>query len=142
MLIIASQSSEKHRLILINRKSVKELYFYRDELLFLSIGYTSFSSHPEKIDQIPPDFTISAVTKFAFPIADINISASFAFCARFCVLEWHDVTVAFLFRQQCINGFPTILLLPNITTFFPVKSILYSSNIFIIPYGVHDTKVS
>lgn len=50
MLIIASQSSEKHRLILINRKSVKELYFYRDELLFLSIGYTSFSSHPEKID--------------------------------------------------------------------------------------------
>ncbi|MEY2210169.1 hypothetical protein AB7862_14330, partial [Klebsiella pneumoniae] len=37
-------------LILINRKSVKELFFYRDELLFLSIGYTSFSSHPEKID--------------------------------------------------------------------------------------------
>ncbi len=32
MLIIASQSSEEHRLILINRKSVKELYFYRDEL--------------------------------------------------------------------------------------------------------------
>ena len=50
MLIIASQSSEEHRLILINRKSVKELYFYRDELLFLSIGYTSFSSHTEKID--------------------------------------------------------------------------------------------
>ena len=50
MLIIASQSSEEHRLILINRKSVKELFFYRDELLFLSIGYTSFSSHPEKID--------------------------------------------------------------------------------------------
>ena len=50
MLIIASQSSEEHRLILINRKLLKELYFYRDELLFLSIGYTSFSSHPEKID--------------------------------------------------------------------------------------------
>lgn len=50
MLIIAPQSSEEHRLILINRKSVKELFFYRDELLFLSIGYTSFSSHPEKID--------------------------------------------------------------------------------------------
>ncbi|ALH85099.1 hypothetical protein AN966_09500 [Klebsiella pneumoniae] len=41
---------KEHRLILINRKLVKELYFYRDELLFLSIGYTSFSSHPEKID--------------------------------------------------------------------------------------------
>ncbi|AHM86111.1 hypothetical protein KPNJ1_03705 [Klebsiella pneumoniae 30660/NJST258_1] len=27
MLIIASQSSEEHRLILINRKSVKELFF-------------------------------------------------------------------------------------------------------------------
>lgn len=50
MLIIASQSSEEHRLILINRKLLKELYFYRDELLFLSIGYTSFSSHPEKKD--------------------------------------------------------------------------------------------
>lgn len=50
MLIIASQSSEEHRLILINRKLLKELYFYSDELLFLSIGYTSFSSHPEKID--------------------------------------------------------------------------------------------
>ena len=57
MLIIASQSSEEHRLILINRKSVKELYFYRDELLFLSIGYTivilyfvAKLSHPEKID--------------------------------------------------------------------------------------------
>lgn len=50
MLIIASQSSEEHRLILINRKLLKELYFYRDELLFLSIGYTSFLSHPEKID--------------------------------------------------------------------------------------------
>ncbi|HBT3307651.1 TPA: hypothetical protein MBF65_001760 [Klebsiella pneumoniae] len=50
MLIIASQSSEEHSLILINRKLLKELYFYRDELLFLSIGYTSFSSHPEKID--------------------------------------------------------------------------------------------
>lgn len=50
MLIIASQSSEEHMLILINRKLLKELYFYRDELLFLSIGYTSFSSHPEKID--------------------------------------------------------------------------------------------
>lgn len=50
MLIIASQSSEEHRLILINRKLLKELYFYRDKLLFLSIGYTSFSSHPEKID--------------------------------------------------------------------------------------------
>lgn len=50
MLIIASQSSEEHRLILINRKLLKELYFYRDELLFLSFGYTSFSSHPEKID--------------------------------------------------------------------------------------------
>ncbi|HCC2364084.1 hypothetical protein I6K60_03515 [Klebsiella pneumoniae] len=50
MLIIASQSSEEHRLILINRKLLKELYFYRDELLFLSIGHTSFSSHPEKID--------------------------------------------------------------------------------------------
>ena len=50
MLIIASQSSEEHRLILINRKLLKELYFYRDVLLFLSIGYTSFSSHPGKID--------------------------------------------------------------------------------------------
>ena len=35
-----------------------------------------------------------------------------------------------------------MLLLPKITTSFPVKSILYSSNIFITPYGVHDINVS
>jgi len=75
-------------------------------------------------------FTISAVTKFDFPMADIRISAFFDISFKFLVFEWQVVTVAFLFKQQCINGFPTILLLPNITTFFPHKSILYSSNEF------------
>ena len=31
---------------------------------------------------------------------------------------------------------------PNITTSLPLKSILYSSNIFITPYGVQDINVS
>ena len=49
MLIIASQSSEEHRLILINRKLLKELYFYRDELLFYRSDIHLFIP-PRKID--------------------------------------------------------------------------------------------
>ena len=78
---------------------------------------------------VAPSFTISSVTNFAFPIAAINISACLVISFKFLVFEWHTVTVAFLFKQHCINGFPTILLLPIITVFAPSVGILYSSNI-------------
>ena len=63
---------------------------------------------------------------FDFPMAAIKMSALFVCSFKSLVFEWHTVTVAFLFKQHCINGFPTILLLPIITSSFPVKSILFT----------------
>ena len=67
---------------------------------------------------------MSAFKNFAFPIAIITISACFNILAKFLVFEWQIVTVAFFFNSCGINGFPTMLLLPTITTSFPATSIL------------------
>ena len=73
---------------------------------------------------IAPSFISSFFKNFALPIAIITISALFVSSERFLVFEWQTVTVAFFASNCGINGFPTILLLPTTTTFFPSKSIL------------------
>lgn len=65
-----------------------------------------------------PSFTISSVTKCGLPTAAINISAFLVIAFISLVFEWQIVIVAFLLSKHCNNGFPTILLLPIITTFF------------------------
>ena len=46
-----------------------------------------------------------------------------------------------LFSKIAI-GFPTKSLAPTMVTFLPITSILYSLNNFMIPRGVHGTRVS
>src|ERR1700745_548411 len=56
-----------------------------------------------------PAFTISLVTKRAFPIAATRMSASRVTDGRSRVREWEIVTVAFCCRRREATGFPTIV---------------------------------
>jgi len=109
---------------------------------------TSPTNLPSSVLFIPtsittaPSFTIVSFIYLGFPRAATRISALFVIWCIFFVLEWHIVTVAFFANKHCASGFPTILLLPTTTAFFPSISIPYSSNIFITPKGVHDIKQS
>ena len=58
-----------------------------------------------------PSFTISAVTNFGFPTAEIKISASRQISLSPRVLLWQTVTVASALRRRSAIGFPTVLLL-------------------------------
>ena len=89
-----------------------------------------------------PGFIMSFVINFDFPMATINMSACFVYFSMSSVFEWQTVTVAFLLNASCIHGFPTILLLPKMTTCFPCIEILYFSNNSIIPAGVQEIKPS
>jgi hypothetical protein len=66
----------------------------------------------------------STVRNFGFHIAVIIISAFFVKTSIFFVFELQIVTVAEAFISKFAIGFPTILLLPIITTFFQTTSIL------------------
>ncbi len=83
---------------------------------------------------------LSYVIKFGFPTAAITISAYLVKTFKFWVWLWQRVIVAFLFSKTWKRGSPTKELLPAITTFLPSTSTLYSSNIFITPWGVQGNK--
>ena len=62
--------------------------------------------------------------KLGIPTATINISALFVYSFIFKVSEWHKVTLALLFINKLYKGLPTISLLPIITIFLFIKSII------------------
>jgi len=83
-------------------------------------------------------FIISFVTIFGFPTADTTISAIIVYSLIFLVFELQTVTVAHSFMKSIDKGFPTILLLQIITTFFHTSEILYCSRSLLIHFGVHE----
>ena len=68
------------------------------------------------------------------------MSACEVISERFLVRVWHTVTVAFDHGRRFINrlarGLPTILLRPQMTTFFPSGSYPLRTNNCCIPAGV------
>jgi hypothetical protein len=77
-----------------------------------------------------------AVKRCACPVAQMTISASLVYTEISGVFELQLITVAPALIQSIVRGFPTILLLPRITTFFPVSEIWKLVNNFITPAGV------
>ena len=87
-----------------------------------------------------PSLTMSAVIPNGRPIAATRMSACEVISERFLVRVWHTVTVAFDHGRRFINrlarGLPTILLRPQMTTFFPSGSYPLRTNNCCIPAGV------
>ncbi len=84
-----------------------------------------------------PSFTISALTKFGDPRAEIIISACLVRSAIFLVLLWASVTVEFpgldFLLIRILMGLPTISERPITSVCFPSVSTLYLSNNSITP---------
>ena len=76
------------------------------------------------------------------PTAAITISLFFTSSSKFVVLECAIVTVQFSAINKLAIGLPTILDLPTIIAFFPVKFFNSSNNSILHPRGVHGTKES
>jgi len=80
--------------------------------------------------------TISAVSIFGLPVAEITISESIVYCFIFFVLLLQLITVAQAFNRSIVIGFHTILLLPSTVIFFHTKSLFSCFSICIIHAGV------
>src|SRR5210317_351317 len=75
------------------------------------------------------------------PTAAINISAFLQCSFKYLVFECVRVTVQSEDNKRDAIGFPTILDLPTITAFFPLKCFNSFLSIYRQPRGVHGTKL-
>lgn len=91
-----------------------------------------------------PSLIMLAFTNSGCPMAAMMISACLRISGRFFVLEWQMVTVALASMERLIMrraaGFPTMRLLPRMTTCFPGMETLEALRSSMMPAGVQATK--
>src|SRR2546425_4216628 len=84
-----------------------------------------------------PGLPMYLVMRLGLPAAATRMSARFVWPARFLVLVWQMVTVAFRFNSSNAVGLPTMLLRPTTTALAPSIRTPARSSSSTIPLGVH-----